>query len=187
MPIKAVKDHISEHISGNLISRHWKDHISSIYPYETSKNNLEFRKFRKDDIDKSAKLFKEVFSDYPWYDEWTSIGQVKNYLMELIENPVFEGFVAYEDNEIIAACFGNTRSWWMGKEFFIIEFYVSKQKQGNGIGTKLMEYVKDDLIKEDYERLILLTNTGIPAEEFYLKNGFLINNNRISMFNELKK
>lgn len=187
MPIKAVKEHFHDHFSRNLISRHLNYHLSNSNEIrsEIANEGLELRKFSIEDIDKCTKLYKEVFSDYPWYDEWVSFNQVRKYLIELIENPVFDGFLAYEGTELAAVCLGHKRSWWMGKEFFIDEFYVANQKQGNGVGTKLMVYIKDSLIKEDYTRLVLLTNKKIPAEEFYFKNGFYTNQNRINMINEL--
>lgn len=185
----SMKAVVREHFSHNVISKHWKSHIDYIHGINNVKSideneNLLIRKFTIEDVDKCVELFKDVFSDYPWYDNWVSVGQAKIYLMELIGNPVFEGFVAYEGSNIAAVCFGHKRSWWMGKEFFIDEFYVANEKQGNGIGTKLMNYVKASLIKKNYTRLVLLTNKGIPAEEFYAKNGFYTSKNRIGMISE---
>ena len=185
MSIKmAVKEHFLEH------SRHIKNHFYYIHGLNgvmsvNKDMNVLIREFNLKDTDKCAELFKEVFSSYPWYDDWTSFDQAKNYLMELIQNPVFEGFVAYEGQNIVAVCLGHKRSWWMGKEFFIDEFYVRNESQGNGIGTKMMDYVKEILIEENYMRLTLLTNKEIPAEEFYIKNGFYNNQNRTVMVNEL--
>jgi GNAT superfamily N-acetyltransferase len=187
MSIKSVSEHIHDHFSNSMISRHWNYHFSNCdeIELEIHDQGLKFGKFSLEDTDKCAKLFKEVFSDYPWYDDWVSISQARKYLLVLVENPAFEGFIAFEGFKIAAVCFGRKKSWWEGKEFFIDEFFVSNLKQGNGIGTKLIDYVKDSLNKEDYRRLVLLTNKGIPAEEFYVKNGFYTNQNRISMINEL--
>jgi len=185
-----VKEHFSNHFLNNNISMHFKSHIGFIQGKNEFKllnkdKNLLIKKFTIEDVDECAELFKEVFSDYPWYDNWVSFSQTKTYLMELIQNPVFEGFVAYEGSKIVAVCIGHIRSWWMGKEFFIDEFYVAKDMQGNGIGTELMDYIKNSFISKNYTRLVLLTNKDIPAEEFYAKNGFQINENRINMINEL--
>jgi len=184
--IKAVKDHFLVHFPGDMVLKHWDHHFSNSYTEELDiqDHKFVFRKFSMEDVDKCAELYKEVFSDYPWYDVWDTSTQVKKYLIELIKNPTFEGFVAFEDKEVVAVCFGRKRSWWMGNEFFIDEFFVSNEKQGNGIGTELMNFVKDSLRKEGYKRLTLLTNKGIPAEEFYFKNGFYNNKNRIVMVNE---
>ena len=191
MSIKmAVKEHFSEHFSSSPISRHMKSHFSlingtnNIELYDCNKTLL-MRKFTIEDADNCAELFKEVFSAYPWYDNWVSFEQTRTYLMELIENPVFEGYVAYNGLNMVAVCFGHKKSWWMGKEFFIDEFYVRNESQGNGIGTRMLNYVKEVIIKEGYTRLVLLTNKGIPAEEFYIKNGFYNNQNRTVMVKEL--
>jgi len=53
--------------------------------------------------------------------------------------------------------------------------------QGNGLGTKLVNFVIDRLLEEGYARLILLTNKEIPTETFYLKNGFHNNQRRTVM------
>lgn len=185
----AVKEHFSHHFLNNNISIRFKSHIDYIHGINYIKSineneNLLLRKFTIEDVDKCTELFKEVFSDYPWYDKWVSVNQAKIYLTELIVNPVFEGFVAYKSSNIVAVCFGHKRSWWTGKEFVIDEFYVAKDMQGNGIGTELMNFVKNSFISENYTRLVLLTNKDIPAEEFYAKNGFRINEHRISMIKE---
>lgn len=190
MSIKSVREHFHDHLSSNLISKHLNYHFSNsnginLIETEISDQKLKFRKFNDKDIEKCAKLFKEVFSDYPWYDNWVSLKQVRIYLNELIENPSFEGFIALEGSKIAGVCFGHRRSWWMGKEFIIDEFFVANKMQGNGIGTKLMDYVKVRLIRGNYTRLVLLTNKEIPAEEFYIKNGFYTNQDRINMINEL--
>jgi len=191
MSIKvSVKEHFSEHFSSSPISRHLRNHfsvtngINDIGLYNKN-GNILIRKFAIGDIDKCAELFKEVFSAYPWYDNWVSFEQARTYLMELIENPVFKGYVAYNGHDMVAVCFGRKRSFWTGKEFFIDEFYVKNESQGNGIGTRMLDYVKESIIEENYRCLILLTNRGIPAEEFYIKNGFYNNQNRTVMVKEL--
>ncbi|MGB9979964.1 GNAT family N-acetyltransferase [Methanobacterium sp.] len=186
----SIKASVKEHFSVSPISRHLKNHFAYLHGFNDLKltypdGNLLMRKFDLEDVDKCAELFKEVFSVYPWYDNWVSIDKTKTYLMELIENPVFEGYVAYDGLNLVAVCFGHKRSWWMGKEFFIDEFYVRNESQGNGIGTRMLNYVKEILIEEEYMRLVLLTNKGIPAEEFYNKNGFYNNQNRTVMVKEL--
>ena len=186
----SIKTAVKDHFSYNPISRHLKEHFAYLHGFNDitltyPDENLLMRKFTAQDVDKCTKLFKEVFSAYPWYDNWVSFEQARTYLTELIENPVFEGYVAYNGLNMVAVCFGHKRSWWMGKEFFIDEFYVRNKNQGNGIGTRMMNYIKKQLIEEEYTRLVLLTNKEIPAEEFYIKNGFYNNPDRTVMVKEL--
>ncbi len=186
----SIKTAVKDHFASAPISRHLKTHLDCLHglnSFESSfdNGNLLIRKFTIQDMDKCAKLYKEVFSTYPWYDNWVSLEQARTYLIELIENPVFEGYVAYSGLKLVAVCFGHRKSWWMGKELFIDEFYVRNESQGGGIGTKMMDYIKKQLIKEEYVRLVLLTNKGIPAESFYLKNGFYTANDRTVMIKVL--
>jgi aminoglycoside 6'-N-acetyltransferase I len=149
------------------------------------KRDLDFRRFNWGDLDECAELFKNVFSADPWFDEWVSMDQSRNYLKELVENPVFEGFLMCEDSKIVAVCLGHRRSWWMGKEFFVDEFFVENGRQGNGIGTRAVDLLVKTLQEDEYTRLTLLTNKNIPAETFYLKNGFYNNEKRTVMVKEL--
>ncbi len=196
MSIKtAIKDHftnnaLKEHLGNNTIKDHWgyfvHNHIENVNLENSTLNNkVNIRKFSRDDLDECTRLYTQVFSSYPWYDNWVSSDQVRNYLTELIENPVFEGFVLLEDSKIVAVCMGHKRSWWMGKEFVVDEFLVENGRQGNGIGTKMMNFMSNTLSDHGYTRLILLTDKEIPAESFYLKNGFYNNYKRTVMVKKL--
>ncbi|HMK53245.1 MAG TPA: GNAT family N-acetyltransferase [Methanobacteriaceae archaeon] len=185
----SIKTAVKEHFEHSL-AEHWAyffpdggvDEVTkSIY----TDNRIDIRRFTLEDLDECVDLFKKVFSADPWYDKWISKDQTRNYLNELIENPVFEGFVACEDSDIVAVCFGHRRSWWMGKSFFVDEFFVENKRQGNGIGTKLLDCVVNSLAEEKYTCLTLLTNKNIPAETFYLKNGFYNNLQRTVMVKKL--
>ncbi len=199
MSIKtSIKDHFSNnhlksHFDHNALKNQWinhKDHFANDkLENEVSKkiydDKIVLRKFSWSDLDECVELYKKVFSAHPWYDEWRSSGQVRIYLNELISNPVFKGFIIREDSKVVAVCMGRSRSWWMGKEFYVDEFFVENERQGNGIGTKLLDYVTGILSKEGYRRLILLTNKEIPAETFYLKKGFSNNLKRTVMVKEI--
>lgn len=196
----SIKTSIKEHFTSNQFLGHFensslKNHWGYFFQNKPENNflkelkldsDLDFRRFSWEDLDECAELFKNVFSADPWYDEWVSLDQSRNYLGELVENPVFEGFVVREDSEIVAVCLGHRRSWWMGKEFFVDEFFVENVRQGNGIGTKMMDFVTNSLAAHGYNRLILLTNKEIPAESFYLKNGFYNNYQRRVMVKKLQ-
>lgn len=183
----SIKCLIKEHFSNRLISRHLIIQNSNVKEIEQDEINdkLLIKNFTISDVDKCAELYLKVFSAYPWYDEWTSQEHVHNYLEELVFNPVFEGFLAFEGDDMVAVCLGHSKSWWRGKELFIDEFFVVSEKQGNGIGSKLINYMQEYLSHAGYERFILFTNQGIPAQKFYTKNGFFVNSERIFMIKEL--
>lgn len=186
----SIKSSVKEHFAHSLISEHLTYFFPRLEGIKATgsvydENILNIKRFTLEDMDKCAELFKKVFRADPWYDEWVSFDQARDYLGELVENPVFEGFVASIGSDVVAVCFGHKRSWWMGKEFFVDEFFVENKRQGNGIGTRLLDYVTDSLDEEGYTRLTLLTNKEIPAEDFYLKNGFYNNLERTFMVKTL--
>ncbi len=186
----SIKTAVKEHFQQSPIAEHWayffpSEDINEMNSLIFEDNALEIRKFNSSDLDNCAKLFKKVFSSDPWYDDWKSLEQARNYLSELIKNPAFEGLVACEGSDIVAVCLGHNRSWWMGKEFIVDEFYVENERQGMGIGTKLLDNVSNYLLGTGYVSLTLLTNKGILAEDFYLKNGFYNNQKRTVMVKKL--
>lgn len=194
----SMKSAVKEHVSNSQVTEHFKKHGSFLLngiildgfiskleidnkDFIVHRDGMEFKKFSLQDLDNSAKLYKEVFSEHPWNDEWIRLSQVKEYLEELIKNPVFRGYVVYQNSELVAACLGHSRSWWSGNEFFIDEFFVSSSYQGQGIGSLLMDYVENHPELRDVDSFQLLTNSDVPAKDFYRKNGFKIKNNRITM------
>jgi aminoglycoside 6'-N-acetyltransferase I len=187
----SVKAMVIEHFTNSTVSEHFKNH-SNLFKGKNASNinsipdeNIKIMEFTFDDMDACVELYKDVFSSDPWNDYWLSNEQVKYYLNELMENPVLEGYVAYENSKLIGVCLGHKRSWWDGKEFFIDELFVSNEMHGNGIGSKLMEFVEFNSAIGNYVRLTLLTNRNFPAEEFYLKKGFNINEKRIVMAKDI--
>lgn len=125
----------------------------------------------RNDLKTCITLMINVFNNEPWNDNWTYEGAEK-YLLDYIATPGFKGIVADEDNKIKGFIFGFRKRWWQADEFYINEMCVQISEQRNGIGTKLIKYLEDSLVAEGIENITLLTDRGIPAEEFYKKNGF---------------
>ncbi|MNJ43989.1 Acetyltransferase (GNAT) family protein [compost metagenome] len=49
---------------------------------------------------------------------------------------------------------------------------VDRSLQQSGIGSAMLRYLESTLVRKGIENMVLLTNRGIPAEDFYRKNGF---------------
>ncbi|MEW9096067.1 MAG: GNAT family N-acetyltransferase [Clostridiaceae bacterium] len=145
--------------------------------------NLQARIMKTSDLKKCSELMLKVFNGEPWFDKWESVNQVQKYLKEFVDNPVFIGFAIEENNKILGACFGHTRSWYEGEEYYIDEYFIDSDLQCNGIGSKLMNYIKEYLIFKNIHCIVLLTEKDFPAEQFYKKHGFEIKNNTIFMYN----
>lgn len=132
---------------------------------------MEFKLFEENDLLNCTETFIEVFNDEPWNDDW-SFAKAKQYLLDFYHTPGFLGVLAVENEEIIGFIFGVHRIWWSGDEFFINEMCVSPRQQNKGIGRALLNQLIKELDVSTISNIALLTDRGIPAEEFYKKNGF---------------
>ncbi|WP_057490954.1 GNAT family N-acetyltransferase [Streptococcus orisasini] len=132
---------------------------------------MEFKRIRETDLLACTAAFIDIFNDEPWYDEWTFEG-AKQYISDFYKTPNFLGILAVENGEIIGFIYGVTRAWWSGKEFYIHEMGVKKAWRNQGIGTALLERLAQALEGRNVDNFALLTDRGMPAEEFYKKNGF---------------
>ena len=132
---------------------------------------MEFKLLAENDLIKCTETFIEVFNDVPWNDEWT-FTKAKKYLLNFYQTPGFLGVLAVENNEILGFIFGVNRVWCSGDEFFINEMCVRKQYQNKGIGKAMLNHLIKELHSSNISNIVLLTDRGIPAEEFYKKNGF---------------
>ena len=132
---------------------------------------MEFKLVAESDLIECTEVFIEVFNDEPWNDEWT-FAKAKKYLFNFYQTPGFLGVLAVENKEILGFIFGVHRVWWSGDEFFINEMCVKMQHQSKGIGKAMLNHLLKELHNNDLSSIILLTDRGIPAEEFYKKNGF---------------
>ncbi|MEI7026573.1 GNAT family N-acetyltransferase [Paenibacillus sp. y28] len=113
-------------------------------------------------------------------------GWAEFYLKDFIHTPGFKGVVAEKDSVIHGFIFGASRQWWKGTEFFIHEMCVRADTERTGIGTNMFAYLDQILAEEGIQNIALLTSRGIPAEQFYLKNGFQEIDNIVFMAKRLK-
>ncbi|MFP7478447.1 GNAT family N-acetyltransferase [Terribacillus saccharophilus] len=129
---------------------------------------MEIRLCKENDVKACGDTYAKVFNDTPWNEAWTAESAYA-YLSDFYHTPGFTGLVAVEDEEVIGFLFGVKRKWWSGDEFFINEMCVRSDQQNKGIGKALMEYL---IGTTDAETVSLLTDRGLPAENFYKRNGF---------------
>lgn len=132
---------------------------------------MDIRPYESKDLRECISLFINVFNNEPWNDKWTS-EKAEQYLVDYIKTPGFSGFIAVEGMIMKGFIFGFRKRWWNGDEFFINEMCVQIDDQRSGVGSKLIHFLEIHLKSEGIESITLLTNRGIPAEKFYVKNGF---------------
>lgn len=111
--------------------------------------------------------------------------KAKHYLLDIINTPGFIGYLKYQEEKLAGVLLGHIVKWWEGNEYFIKEFFIDGQLQGEGIGSQMMEQLKADLIKRDVHTMILLTENHAPAAQFYQKRGFKVSPHTVFMFKNI--
>lgn len=118
-------------------------------------------------------LFSDVFSSSPWFDKWDDEYQLDLYLKDLTDNSNSLSLLLFDDEDnIIGGSLGYVFNWWQGKEYFIKEFFISREKQNQGIGQLFLTQINDILADQNIKHITLATEKTVPAYHFYQKNGF---------------
>lgn len=139
----------------------------------------------KDMINMIAESFVSVFNSEPWNDAWTK-EQAAQRLTDIYNTPKFEGAVEIADGKIIGAIMGHGEQYYDGVHFQILEFWLQKDMQENGIGSKLLTDFTDYLKSKDIYNHYLITLQGQKTEYFYRKNGYNTSNNLCIMSKTVK-
>lgn len=139
----------------------------------------------KDMINMIAESFVSVFNNEPWNDSWTK-EQAAQRLTDIYNTPKFEGAVEIADGKIIGVIMGHGEQYYDGVHFQILEFWVHKDMQGNGIGSKLLTDFTDYLKSKDIYNHYLITLQDKRTEYFYRNNGYNTSNNLCIMSKAVK-
>lgn len=146
---------------------------------------MRIREMNVEDIGACADILCSVYNNELWMCRWDKETAVE-YLKDFFENKKFVGFVAEEDGGVIAGLFAHEKVWWNSSEVFVEEMFVTPEKQGNGIGTSLLQQVEEYVKKHNLAGITLSTNKYAPAPKFYEKNGFVPCEHVIFMAKEME-
>ncbi|AEF85410.1 acetyltransferase, GNAT family [Treponema primitia ZAS-2] len=140
---------------------------------------IEYRKAKLDDIEALTELRINMLLD----QEKCSgsfvgkFGNVNNaYLQKSITDGSYIIFVAYENSSIIAMCgialFTLPPNTWCitGKTAYLSSLYTKKEYRNNGIASKLLTMVMEEIKNSNIERVLL--HTTEQGEALYKKIGF---------------
>ncbi|MFP3919313.1 GNAT family N-acetyltransferase [Lysinibacillus telephonicus] len=129
-------------------------------------------------LEQCSELYIHVFNSEPWNESWTH-QDAKERLSDLIQTPKFLGFILYDNDDLIGFIAGNCKRSFSGLTFYLAELCINNQIQGKGYGSKLLRYLEQELRDRGVQSLYLLTATGGLAEAFYLKNDYVVNEDRV--------
>lgn len=133
---------------------------------------LTFMRIGLEQKEQVKENFLKVFTDAPWFDDWSDQEQLDMYLNDLMGQNYSVAFGLYDGEELIGASLGYIKHWYSGTEYIIDELFIVKEKQGKGIGTYFLGKIGDAIKEMGVYTVFLLTERGVPAYDFYIKNGF---------------
>jgi len=130
-------------------------------------------------------LFKDVFMNPPWNDDWSNDAQLNEYLLDLTGNRNSYPLGLYDGNKLIGISLGSIMHWCTGTEYYIYEFCISRERQGQGLGTQFLHMIEDYMRDMGLDHIFLQTENSVPAYRFYTKNGFSELKGHVSLVKKL--
>lgn len=127
-------------------------------------------------------LFREIFTNEPWNDDWSDPVQLHEYIMDLIGNRNSLTLGLFENDKLIGLSMGSIMHWYIGTEYYIFEFCIKAEKQGRGMGTAFLKEVEKYAKNKQVTHIFLQTERTVPAYSFYQKNGFVELKDHVSLF-----
>ncbi|MFA5266167.1 MAG: GNAT family N-acetyltransferase [Opitutaceae bacterium] len=117
------------------------------------------------DVPSYCALFRRVFAQPPWSEEW-SLDAIGKELGKTRARKGFIGLVAHDESDSAGFATGYRLRWLPA--FYLEQLFVDDRRQKTGIGRALLL----ELFLRIDGLVILLTKQGSTAETFYIHNGF---------------
>lgn len=118
-----------------------------------------------------CELFKNVFSQQPWNEQWT-IQKIDSIVTRQMQKRGFFGLTAVLQSGIIGFLTGYQFSM-IPSLFCLDQLFVHADYQGRRIGDRLLVEAEYHLKNICVSHIILLTKPGTVAERFYIRNEFM--------------
>ena len=118
-------------------------------------------------------VFTSVFTKAPWYDDWSDTNQLDMYINDLVGQGYSLTYGLFDDDELIGIALGYVKHWYSGTEYIINEFCIKTDRQGAGAGSFFITEIEKAIKELGIKQIFLLTDSNVPAYNFYKKNGFV--------------
>lgn len=144
--------------------------------------SLRFRRMTPADFPACAQELIAAFAVEPWCESWTH-DQALTRIDEIMSARVSRGFVCMEGERCVSMLCGRIMSYQEQKLFYIDEFSVQPDVRRQGIGSRMLAFLREELKKEPQpiSHMSLITERGFPSVAFYEKNGFVELKNELTM------
>ena len=144
--------------------------------------SLFFRRMTSADFPACADELMAAFRAEPWNEAWTH-NQALIRIDEIMSSRISRGIVCMDGDRCISMLCGRIMTYQDQKLFYIDEFSVHPDYQRQGIGSRMLTFLRQELKKEPHpiSHMSLITERGFPSVVFYEKNGFVELTNELTM------
>ena len=139
------------------------------------------QEFSKDNLNLCAEMFFDVFTSPPWEYTWLSRENINRYFEDMLITPGFIGFLYYEGHTCLGVCLGGINDYFIAPQFEINEIFINRNRQKEGIGSKMLAEIETCLSDAGVHCVTLLTQKDMNAYQFYLKNGYSVSKKAVHM------
>ncbi len=131
----------------------------------------EIRKMTSADIERCSAIYRSAYAAEPWKEAYSD-EEISEYLKGFLNSDSLQGFVLKEDSLAIGLAL-TVRVPSVGAPYLRIEdFCIGAEYHRKGYGSRLMVLLMEESEKMGCDSILLGTQKGFPAHEFYLKMGF---------------
>lgn len=144
--------------------------------------SLHFRPMTPEDFPACAHELMAAFAQPPWDEVWT-YDQAFTRIDEIMSGRVSRGYVCMNSEQCVSMLCGRIMTYQEQKLFYIDEFSVHPAHQRQGLGSRMLSFLREELKKEPQpiSHISLITERGFPSVAFYEKNGFVELHNELTM------
>ena len=139
------------------------------------------------DLPVMAELYRVSFQGEPWNDDWSDPVQLMEYMKEISGNHHALNFGLLIDGKLSAMSIGMIRHWWEGTNYNIEELCVAPEYRGQGIGTRFLQMIEEEIQDRGLAGIFLQTDSDKPSYRFYHKNEFKDLDTHVSLYKSLRK
>ncbi len=133
------------------------------------------------------RLFRDVFENEPWNDDWSDEDQLNAYIEDLCgqNNSLTLGY--WDKDQLTGIAMGHIKHWYTGTEYYIDELCIASELQGRGIGSSFLKEIEGYLEEHGIVQIFLQTERTVPAFRFYQNRGFEVLEDHVSLAKQIKK
>ena len=134
------------------------------------------------DFPACARELIAAFAGEPWNEVWT-YEQAFGRIDEIMSARVSRGYVCMDGERCVSMLCGRIMTYQDKKMLWIDEFSVHPAYQRQGVGSRMLAFLREELQREPQpiNHMALITTRGFPSVAFYEKNGFVALPDELSM------